>query len=121
MKFIIPTDENKENTTVCQSFGRAPYFLLINTQTDKKEFFENSAASSAGGAGIAAAQLIVDSGAEAVLVPRCGENAAKVLKAANIKLYKTTGDSPEENIDAFIAGKLPELDKIHPGFHGHGG
>ena len=121
MKFVIPADENKDNTTICQSFGRAPYFLLVDTQTDKKEFFENSAASSAGGAGIAAAQLIVDSGAEAVLLPRCGENAAKVLKAANINLYKTTGDSMAENIADFAAGKLPELDKIHPGFHGHGG
>ena len=27
----------------------------------------------------------------------------------------------ENNIDAFIAGKLPLLDEFHAGFHGHGG
>lgn len=121
MKIIIPISENKENATICPSFGRAPYFLLINTQTGEETRFENKAASSAGGAGIAAAQSIVDKGAEAVLAPRCGENAAKVLDAANIKLYKTVGESLLENIDAFSAGRLSELDNIHPGLHHHGG
>jgi predicted Fe-Mo cluster-binding NifX family protein len=94
---------------------------MINTQTGEKTRFENKAASSAGGAGIAAAQSIVDKGAEAVLVPRCGENAAKVLSSANIKLFRTVGESVTENIDAFSAGRLSELDNIHPGLHRHGG
>ncbi len=121
MKIVIPTDKNTDNTTICPSFGRTPYFLLVNTLTGEKEFFENLAASSAGGAGIAAAQSIVDKGAEAVLTPRCGENAAKVLQTANIKLFKTEGISVQENIEAFIEHRLAELDNIHPGFHGHGG
>lgn len=121
MNIVIPISENIENATICLSFGRAPYFLMINTQTGEKNRFQNTAASSAGGAGIAAAQSIVDKGAQAVLVPRCGENAAKVLLAANIKLFKTVGESVLENIDAFSAGRLSELDNIHPGFHHHGG
>ncbi len=121
MKIVIPISEDKEEAEICPSFGRAPFFLMIDTQTGKKNRFENLAASSAGGAGIAAAQIIVDQGAEAVLAPRCGENAAKVLVAANIKLFKTVGESITENIDAFNAGSLSELDNIHPGFHHHGG
>ena len=50
-----------------------------------------------------------------------GENAADVLKSADIKIFKTTSASAKENIVAFIDGKLPLLDEIHAGFHGHGG
>jgi predicted Fe-Mo cluster-binding NifX family protein len=55
-----------------------------------------------------------------MLTPRCGENAAEVLNAADIKIYKTNGSSIRDNIDAFIAGKLVILDEIHAGFHNHG-
>lgn len=121
MKIAIPVDEKNMETSVCASFGRAPYFLLYDTETKENEFLDNSAAASTGGAGIKAAQTIVDSEAEALLTPRCGENAAGVLKAADIKIYKTSGTSAKDNIGAFIAGTLPLLDEIHAGFHGHGG
>ena len=52
-------------------------------------FIENSAANSEGGAGIKAAQNVVDSKAEILITPRCGQNAADVLQAADIKIYKT--------------------------------
>jgi predicted Fe-Mo cluster-binding NifX family protein len=56
-----------------------------------------------------------------LLVPRLGENAAGVIRAANIKIYKTTNDSINDNINAFIDEKLNPLEDIHPGFHGRGG
>ena len=121
MKIAIPMDEKNLETNVCVSFGRAPYFLTYDTATKECAFLDNSAATSTGGAGIQAAQAIADSKAEILLTPRCGENAANVLKAANIKIYKTADGSAKQNLDAFVAGKLSQLDEIHAGFHGHGG
>lgn len=121
MKIIIPVDEKDMKTNVCASFGRAPHFLIYDTKTKDGVFIDNSAAASTGGAGIKAAQTIVDNRAYALLTPRCGENAANVLKSADIKIFKTTNPSVMENIDDFIAGKLPLLDEIHAGFHGRGG
>jgi predicted Fe-Mo cluster-binding NifX family protein len=57
----------------------------------------------------------------ALLTPRYGENAANMLKFADIQIYKTAGISAKKNIDDFISGKLSLLDEIHPGFHRHGG
>ena len=119
MKIAMPVNEDK--TTVCISFGRTPLFLLLDKETGEKEYLDNSAAASQGGAGIKAAQILVDHGTKVLLTPRCGENAAAVLKAADIELYKTIGDSVEENLRAFQAGELPELNDIHPGFHNPGG
>ena len=121
MKIAIPVDEKTLESNVCESFGRAPYFLVYDTETRENNFIKNSAAASTGGAGIKAAQIIVDHNVNALLTPRCGENAANVLKAADIKIYRTAGISAKKNIEDFMSDKLSLLDKIHPGFHGRGG
>ena len=121
MKIAIPVNEEVMETDICQSFGRAPYYLIFDTDTKVGEFIENTAANSQGGAGIKAAQIIVDSNVDALLTPRCGENAAQVIKAANIKMYKTESDSVESNINALINNDLSLLDNIHEGFHNRGG
>lgn len=119
MKVMIPVNENKEPATVCPSFGRAPYYLIYDTESKAKEIVNNTAADAQGGAGIKAAQLIADSGAKAVLTVRCGQNAADVLKAADVKVYKTSSDQADENLKAFEEGKLEEMTQFHAGFHGH--
>jgi predicted Fe-Mo cluster-binding NifX family protein len=121
MKIAMPVDDKSMETTVCQSFGRTPYYLIYDTESKESVFLDNSAAASQGGAGIKAAQTIVDNKVSALLTPRCGENAAEVIKAANITMYKTINDSIKDNIDALNAGKLSLLEEIHPGFHNHGG
>lgn len=121
MKIAIPVDDVSMETNVCISFGRTPYFLIFDTETKDAQFLSNHAAASQGGAGIKAAQMIIDSHAEALLTPRCGENAAEVFNAANIKIYQTNGSQLKHNLQAFENGKLPLLHEIHAGFHNHGG
>ncbi|OQB44924.1 MAG: Dinitrogenase iron-molybdenum cofactor [bacterium ADurb.Bin157] len=119
MKIAIPVDSNNENTDVCVSFGRAPYFLIHDTESKKNVFILNEAANAQGGAGIKAAQTVADSKAEVLLTPRCGENAAEVINTANIKVYKSEKGAAKSNIEAFEKGKLSELKEIQPGMHGN--
>jgi predicted Fe-Mo cluster-binding NifX family protein len=121
MKIAMPVDDKTMESDVCISFGRTPYFLIYDTETKESVFLDNSAASSQGGAGIKAAQTVVDNQVGALITPRCGENAAAVIYAADIKIYKTINASVKDNILAFEAEKLSLLDDIHAGFHGHGG
>lgn len=121
MKIAIPVNDKKLEGSVCISFGRTPYFLIYDTESKESTFLDNSAAASQGGAGIKAAQTIVDNNVSALITPRCGENAADVLKAGNIKIYKTINDSITDNINCFNEGKLSLLEEIHAGFHNHGG
>ncbi|AEG60252.1 NifB/NifX family molybdenum-iron cluster-binding protein [Desulforamulus ruminis] len=120
MKIAIPVSKKDLNSDVCQSFGRSPYFLVYNTETKESRYIDNGAAASQGGAGIKAAQNIVDSKADALLTPRCGENAAEVIRTAGIKLYKTASGSAVNNLNAFINGELLPLSEIHAGLHHHG-
>lgn len=121
MKVVIPVESKSQDAVVYPSFGRTPLFALIDTDGGTHEFLDNAAAASQGGAGIKAAQKLVDSGATALITYRCGENAAQVLSAAGVKIYKAQDGTVKDNIAAFKDGKLPLLTEIHAGFHGHGG
>ena len=121
MKIALPVEEKILNTPVCVSFGRTPLFVIFDTENGEFEFIDNSAAASQGGAGIKAAQILVDKGAKAVITFRCGENAAAVLKPAEITLYKAVDGTAFDNIEKFRLGELSHLNDIHPGFHNHGG
>ena len=102
MKIAIPLDENK--TDVCLTFGRAPYILFA--QDDKEEILENPAAQAQGGAGLKAAQFLVDQEADVLITFRCGQNAADVFTAADMQIYKAQGTTAEENVQAFLNDKL---------------
>ena len=116
MKIAIPVDENK--TDVCVSFARTPFFMYHDTSSGVTEVKENPAASAAGGAGLKAAQVLIDEQTDVLLTVRCGENAAEVLKEAEIKIYKTQGTGAEDNLKAFKESKLEELTHFHAGYHG---
>lgn len=123
MKAVIPVNEKSRESRVSASFGRAAYFLLYDTESGQERFVENAAMNSSGGAGIQAAQQVVDLGAECVAVPQCGENAAKVLQAAGVVLYKTDASALDATIGDLKEGRLPVLQQLHGGHHGrfHGG
>ena len=119
MKIAIPMDEKGLDSPVCASFGRAPYFLIYSTATNEEEYLDNAAVASQGGAGVRAAQVIVDRGVKALLTPRCGENAEKVLRAGEVLVYRSKEGSARANIEAFAAESLPLLTAFHAGLHGH--
>ena len=121
MIIVIPTNNNNFDSGIGPSFGRSPFYLIFDDSNDEYHFVVNEAATSQGGAGIRAAQFIVDNKADVVLTPRCGENSANVLLVANIGMYKTISDSIQENITLFKEGKLASLSDIHAGYHSHKG
>lgn len=120
MIVAIPAEEKNIKGNVCVSFGRAPYFMFYDTEKNESKFISNSAADSQGGAGVKAAQVIVDNNADVLITPRCGDNAAEVLKTAYITIYKSKNNSIEDNLKSFKEEKLNLLTEIHSGFHGHG-
>ena len=94
MKIAIPVDDSKEK--VCVSFARAPYFLF--EEDGVVTLLENEAAQAQGGAGLKAAQFLVDQNADVLITVRCGENAAKVLQMADMVVYKSQGENALEQI-----------------------
>jgi predicted Fe-Mo cluster-binding NifX family protein len=121
MKLAVPVKSRSLDIPVFPSFGRTPLYALYDTETGKIEYLDNSAAASQGGAGIKAAQMLADHDANAVITYRCGDNAAQVLSAAGIQLYKAQEGTVSGNIAKFRSGKSDLLSETHSGFHHHGG
>ena len=121
MKLVLPVESKSLDAPVCPYFGRTPFYVLFDTDSGEHEFLDNDAVTSQGGAGVRASQALVNSGAEVLITYRCGENAAQVLNAAGVKMYKAQDGSVNDNIAAFKDGKLSLLTETHPGFHNHGG
>jgi len=88
----------------------------------KFEFIENASMTAGGGAGISAAQGIVDKGVKAVLTGNCGPNAYQVLEAAGIQVITGVSGKVKQAAEDFQAGKLKAASqpsvKAH---HGMGG
>lgn len=119
MKIAIPVNEKSMKAKVSENFGRAEYFLIYDLDSKGNDFIDNKAASTPGGAGIIAAQTVVDSGVDVLITPRCGKNAADVLLAGGVKIYKSEDISVEENIEKLKEKELHLLEEIHSGFHKH--
>lgn len=114
MKIAIPLDENQKD--VCIVLSRAPYFLF--REDGKDTIAENPAAQAQSGAGILAAQFLVDNRVDVLITLRCGQNAADVFKAANMKIYKSEHKAAADDLSALEEGRLSELTTFHGGFHG---
>lgn len=114
MRIAIPLDENKKD--VCIVLARAPYFLFH--EDGKDTVIENPAAAAQGGAGIQVAQFLVDNRIDALITVRCGQNAAEVFHAAEMKIYKSVNKVAADDLNAWKEGKLEELTEFHSGYHG---
>jgi len=106
MKIAVTSTAKTLDSQVDQRFGRAAYFVIIETETMDFRVIENESVTAAGGAGISSAKVVIDSGAEAVLTGNCGPNAERALSAAGIKLYTGVTGTVGEAVELFKGGKL---------------
>jgi predicted Fe-Mo cluster-binding NifX family protein len=106
MKIIITATSHKIDQPFNPRFGRADYFILIDSESRKWEAFANPAADARGGAGPQAVQFITNKGAEAVISGRYGPSAFTALEAAGIKAYLAKDGTVDEVLDKFLAGEL---------------
>jgi predicted Fe-Mo cluster-binding NifX family protein len=91
-------------------FGRARFFILVDTETNATTAHDNSQnLNAAQGAGIQAAESVTRLGAEAVISGNVGPNAFRVLNAAGIKVYLCPQATVEEAVRKFKAGELKEV------------
>lgn len=86
-------------------FGRAPYIILYREDTCEYQCFPNPGLEAPGGAGIKAAQFIVDQGVEVLITGRVGPNAGGVLEEAGIKVYTSEERGSVEELLREYQGK----------------
>lgn len=117
MIIALPVQSQEIPLKLNSTLGRSPWFYLYNTSTKTGEFITNTAAQLSGGAGIKAAQLLLDHNIDVLITPRSGTNALDVFKEANVKVYESASTDVLENIVLFDENKLNSILEGQPGFH----
>jgi predicted Fe-Mo cluster-binding NifX family protein len=111
MKICISSTVDNMNGMTDGRFGRCPFYAIYDDATKEYEFVANDGAKEAQGAGLKAAQQVVDKGVEVVITGNVGPNAMRVLESGNIKIYKILGDKIKEQVDYYNQGKLISISK----------
>ena len=106
MKIAVTSEGKDLDSKVDQRFGRAKYFIIIDTDTMNYEVVDNAAATEGGGAGVKAARTIIEKGCEALLTGNCGPNAYEVLKSGNVQVITGIKGSVREAVESFKSGRL---------------
>lgn len=106
MKIAVSSSETSLDSNVDARFGRCPYFIIYDTDSSDFEFIENQSRQAMGGAGIQAAQMLVDKNIEAVITGNIGPNAYRVLSSSPIKVYSGVTGTVKYAISRLEKGEL---------------
>ncbi len=106
MKVAVSASGSSLDSSVDPRFGRSPYHLIVDTSSMAFEPLPNASMGAPSGAGIGAAQAVVQRGVEAVLTGNLGPNATQVLSLAGVKMVTGASGSVRQAVEDFKQGNL---------------
>ena len=110
MKIAFSTSGADLSAPLDTRFGRAPKFLVYDTDAATFELVDNTQnLNAAQGAGIQSAQRVAGTGAQALVSGHCGPKAFLVLQTAGIKVYISSAQTIAEALKAHQDGQLAEI------------
>jgi len=114
MKVAITSQGPDLSSAVDSRFGRAKYFVVVDTETGDSTSHDNSQNLNAvQGAGIQAGRNVIDLGVGAVITGNVGPKAFAALQAGGVKIHIGATGSVAEAIEQFKAGKLECVSKAN--------
>lgn len=120
MKIGISSTGRDASSLADPRFGRCGVFAIYDTGDNSYRFIDNKAQSAGGGAGIAAAQQLIDEDAEVILTGNMGPNAYNVTVNAGIKVYRIGNVTLEKAVQLFKEAKLEAISEAGPAHFGQG-
>lgn len=111
MKIAITSDGKNLDSQVDLRFGRAKGFIIYNLEDDSFEFVDNiQNLNAAQGAGIQAAQNVINQDVEAVITGHCGPKAFNLLSSENVKIFVGAEGTVQEAVQKFTNNELQKAD-----------
>ena len=119
-KIAITSEGPTLNDILDPRFGRAAGFIIVDPQTLEFQYVDNGASQArAQGAGIQAAEAIIQAGAKVVLTGYVGPKAFMALQAAGIKVGQNLNDmTVRQVVERYQAGQIEWA--AAPNSRGHG-
>jgi len=101
MKICVTSRGENPDAPVDPKFGRAAYFIFVDTETGFFEAVRNPNAASGGGAGIQSGRLAAEKSVRVVITGNVGPNAFETLKAAGIDVITGASGKVREVVEAY--------------------
>jgi len=108
MRIVVTSSGTDLGVPASPIFGRCPTYIFVDTETMGFEALENPAIAAGGGAGIQAAQFVIERGAQAVVTGNVGPNAFQVFRSANVPVFLFDGGTVRQAVAAYREGKLAQ-------------
>ena len=120
MKIALTCIGKEMNDNLDLRFGRCSYFLIFDSNKGVNHTLENKGQTSGGGAGIAAAQQIIDEEVEVVITGSMGPNAYNLMLSSGIKVYASKELACTQALELLNKGELEEITQAGPSHMGMG-
>jgi predicted Fe-Mo cluster-binding NifX family protein len=105
MKIAVSVEKPDLDARVDPRFGRASYFIIVDSETMAWKSLENSMSMElAQGAGIQAAQNLLKESPDVVLTGNCGPKAFKVLEARGISVCVGVAGTARQAVQNYLKG-----------------
>ncbi|NOY77454.1 MAG: dinitrogenase iron-molybdenum cofactor biosynthesis protein [Calditrichaeota bacterium] len=106
MKIAVTASGPNLESATDPRFGRAAYFIIVDTETGQFKAIQNPNVMATGGAGIQSAQLVVMEGVQAVVSGSFGPNAMRTLAASGVQMYEGISGTVQEAVERFKSNQL---------------
>ncbi len=107
MKIAISSQGPETSSLVDSRFGRAKYFIIVDTVSGESVSHNNSEnVDAAQGAGIQTVRRLLDFHPEAVISSNVGPKAFTALQAANIPIYRAGEGTVQDAVSRLQKGEL---------------
>jgi len=109
MKVAVASSGGDLNAPVDMRLGRCANIIVVDTDTMDFEVYSNPGALAGTGAGVAAAQVVANAGAEAVVAGNFGINSLRGFKSGGIAAYVGSG-TVRQAVQALVDGELQPVE-----------
>ena len=105
-KIAVTVAESSLDAAVDPRFGRCPYLILVDSESESFEALKNTNADRGNAAGVQSAKMIAAKGVKVLLTGKCGPKAMDELAAAGIKVVPDCSGTARDAIAKYKAGQL---------------
>jgi predicted Fe-Mo cluster-binding NifX family protein len=110
VKIAFSTTGDDLNAPLGSQFGRAPKFLVYDSESESFRVVDNRLSlEAAQGAGVRSAEMVARLGAKVLVTGNSGPKASGVLAAAGIEVYHSDAPTVAEALKQYLSGKLIEV------------
>ncbi|RII35778.1 diguanylate cyclase [Clostridium chromiireducens] len=118
MKIAVSSKGKITDNSLDPRFGRCEFFQIYDTEVKATKIVKNKGQEASGGAGIAAANQLIDEEVDIIITGSLGPNAFEIMEKADIKAYKCESIAITDALEKYNNNELEEITIAGKAHHG---